>query len=149
LVRRASIPGRDLIPLGAAPPNPSEWLLQSRFQALVDKLDRNCDYVLIDSPSVLAVTDAAIVGNAAHHPAGGPLRSQHRAGDGPVPAAAGARGVTLRVCIFSSLERRAVETYGHYAYYQYRYGEAPGTIRRGKAGNNPPPTREQLPNRRR
>jgi tyrosine-protein kinase Etk/Wzc len=145
LVRRSSIPGLDFIPRGEAPPNPSELLLQPRLQALLEKLDRNYDYVLIDSPPVLAVTDAAIIGNAA-----GSTLLVARFGVNTVREMDLCRrrlardGVVVRGCIFNALERRAGNTYGYYAYYQYRYGEAAGAARRGEPGTGgdqlaPPP----------
>lgn len=135
LVRHSSIPGLDFIPRGEAPPNPSELLLQPRLQALLEKLDRNYDYVLIDSPPVLAVTDAAIIGNAA-----GSTLVVARFGVNTVREMDLCRrrlardGVVVRGCIFNALERRAGNTYGYYAYYQYRYGEAAGAARQGKPG---------------
>ncbi|GAD90084.1 tyrosine-protein kinase Wzc [Vibrio halioticoli NBRC 102217] len=52
----------DLITKGKTPPNPSELLMHSRFTELVEWASENYDIVLIDTPPVLAVTDAAIVG---------------------------------------------------------------------------------------
>ena len=136
LVRHTSIPGLDFVPRGEAPPNPSELLLQPRLQALLDKLDRNYDYVLIDSPPVLAVTDAAIIGNAA-----GTTLLVARFGVNTVREMDLCRrrlardGVVVRGCIFNALERRAGNTYGYYAYYQYRYGEAAADARQGQPGS--------------
>ncbi|MEE9425434.1 MAG: polysaccharide biosynthesis tyrosine autokinase [Methylococcales bacterium] len=52
----------DFIPTGAIPPNPSELLLHERFGKLLEVLDRHYDHIIIDSPPVLAVTDACIIG---------------------------------------------------------------------------------------
>lgn len=57
--------GMDFIPCGIVPPNPSELLMSDRFLNLVNKLSRLYDIILIDTPPVLAVTDACIVGRAA------------------------------------------------------------------------------------
>ncbi len=47
------------------PPNPSELLMSERFAELVSWASKNYDLVLIDTPPILAVTDAAIVGRHA------------------------------------------------------------------------------------
>lgn len=46
---------------GASPPNPSELLGSQAAKSLIADLRRKFDYVIIDSPPVLAVTDAAIL----------------------------------------------------------------------------------------
>lgn len=55
----------DFIPTGAIPPNPSELLLHERFGMLLEQLGQQYDYVIIDSPPILAVTDACIIGRMA------------------------------------------------------------------------------------
>ncbi|MDO1920542.1 tyrosine-protein kinase, partial [Escherichia coli] len=57
-----SIAKFDRIPRGQVPPNPSELLMSERFAVLVKWASKNYDLVLIDTPPILAVTDAAIVG---------------------------------------------------------------------------------------
>ena len=47
---------------GTFPPNPSELLMSGRFSDFLDKLSEDFDLVLIDSPPVMAVTDAIIIG---------------------------------------------------------------------------------------
>ena len=46
---------------GVIPPNPSELLDSERMKALVEEAGELYDYVLIDTPPVLPVTDALIV----------------------------------------------------------------------------------------
>ena len=52
------------IPAGRRPANPSELLMRNSFAALLRRLSPHYDMVVIDSPPILAVTDAAIIG---HH----------------------------------------------------------------------------------
>ncbi len=52
----------DFISTGNLPPNPAELLLHENVDALLKSLSASYDYVLIDSPPVLAVTDALIIG---------------------------------------------------------------------------------------
>jgi capsular exopolysaccharide synthesis family protein len=49
-----------LLPAGTIPPNPAELLMSKNFDALVDKLRSEFDYVIIDNPPVNVVSDAAI-----------------------------------------------------------------------------------------
>lgn len=64
-VRRIEEGNIDFIPTGAIPPNPSELLLHDRFSQLLGFLSNKYDHVIIDSPPVLAVTDACIIGRLA------------------------------------------------------------------------------------
>jgi tyrosine-protein kinase Etk/Wzc len=62
VLRRTVMDGLWVVPTGAIPPNPAELLLTGKFTELVKSLSENFDYVVIDTPPILAVTDAAIVG---------------------------------------------------------------------------------------
>lgn len=50
-----------VLPAGAVPPNPSELLGSAGMRALVSELSSRYDYVLIDAPPMLPVTDAAVI----------------------------------------------------------------------------------------
>jgi tyrosine-protein kinase Etk/Wzc len=50
---------------GALPPNPTELLLRDTFTQLVARMSAAYDLVLFDTPPILAVTDAALVGRLA------------------------------------------------------------------------------------
>jgi succinoglycan biosynthesis transport protein ExoP len=50
-----------LLPAGVAPPNPAELLGSSHMGSLVDALKAVSDIVIMDSPPVLAVTDALVL----------------------------------------------------------------------------------------
>lgn len=59
------VPGTEnlsFISRGAPPPNPSELLMHPGFGELLDRLAAEYDLVIIDTPPVLAVTDAAVIG---------------------------------------------------------------------------------------
>ena len=51
----------SLISCGPIPPNPSELLTSARFEAIINAYRDQFDYILIDTPPLLAVTDPAIV----------------------------------------------------------------------------------------
>lgn len=56
------IPGKlDFISTGLYPENPSELLAQQTFNDLVETLKKEYDLVVIDTPPILAVTDAALI----------------------------------------------------------------------------------------
>lgn len=50
-----------LLPSGPRPANPSELLGSQRFREIIEQLRDDYDYVLIDTPPVLAVTDPCVV----------------------------------------------------------------------------------------
>ena len=54
-------PGLTLVTSGTLPPNPAELLSSDRLGQLVAELAERFDLVLLDTPPVLAVTDAALV----------------------------------------------------------------------------------------
>ncbi|SVS29502.1 tyrosine autokinase [Klebsiella pneumoniae] len=64
-VKRLKEPGFDFISRGIVPPNPAELLMNSKFNELLDWANHNYDLIIIDTPPILAVTDAAIIGNYA------------------------------------------------------------------------------------
>ena len=50
-----------IIPSGVLPPNPSELLASEKMKALLIKLREEFDFILFDTPPIIAVTDAAIL----------------------------------------------------------------------------------------
>ena len=50
-----------LITSGPVPPNPSELLASKSMQAILAETERHADVVIVDTPPVLAVTDAAVL----------------------------------------------------------------------------------------
>lgn len=60
-VHTTDIPGVQVIPSGPLPPSPAELLDSAMMTALIAKLAEIYDMVLIDTPAILAVNDAAIL----------------------------------------------------------------------------------------
>ena len=58
--------GLWLMAAGAFPPNPAELLGSRKFKDLTVFLQQYFDWVIIDTPPVMAVTDAAVAANLAH-----------------------------------------------------------------------------------
>ena len=58
---RTEIPNLSVIPSGPLPPNPAELVHSAKFKAFVESLLRRYDRVILDSPPIVAVTDATIL----------------------------------------------------------------------------------------
>lgn len=54
--------GIYVLPVGTVPPNPAELMSTPKMKSVLDSLKKGFDYVIIDTPPVSVVTDAAIVG---------------------------------------------------------------------------------------
>ncbi|NKF21886.1 polysaccharide biosynthesis tyrosine autokinase [Solimonas marina] len=65
LARSTTVDGLTIITNGTTPPNPSELLLHERFSELIERASNQFDIVIIDSPPVLPVTDASVIGRLA------------------------------------------------------------------------------------
>lgn len=61
IVRDPGIPNLRVIPCGAIPPNPAELLSSPLLPSLVRALEGVADFVIVDSPPVLAVSDASVI----------------------------------------------------------------------------------------
>lgn len=55
------VPNLSIIPAGPIPPNPAELFHSDRFRAFLAKVSEHFDRVIVDSPPVVTVTDAAIL----------------------------------------------------------------------------------------
>jgi protein-tyrosine kinase len=55
------VPGLSLLTSGPIPPNPAELLGSARMGRLLEELEERFDVVIVDSPPVLVVTDAAVL----------------------------------------------------------------------------------------
>lgn len=106
---------------GIVPPNPSELLAAPRFASILELYSQRYDLVIIDSPPILAVTDAAIIGNLVEttllvarfqlNPVKEIEQAIHRLERS---------GVKVTGAVLNALERTAANAYG-YGYYNYSY----------------------------
>ena len=55
------VPNLSVIPAGPIPPNPAELLHSERFKTFLEQVQARFDRVIIDSPPVVPVTDAAVL----------------------------------------------------------------------------------------
>jgi capsular exopolysaccharide synthesis family protein len=63
-IRKSKTPGLWVLPAGKIPPNPAELLGSSRFREFLKAQPGHFDWVIIDSPPVMAVADSTVVANA-------------------------------------------------------------------------------------
>ena len=121
-LHQTTIPGLTLVPTGELPPNPAELLLHQRFANCLSVLTPRFDHIIIDSPPILAVTDAAIIGQMV----GGTLMVL-KSGEHPMREIEQAAkrlqqaDVNLRGIVFNDVDMKS-QRYGAGRYsYQYTY----------------------------
>jgi succinoglycan biosynthesis transport protein ExoP len=61
VAKPTDVPNLWSIPAGATPPNPADLLQSERFLRFLDELGKKFDRIVLDSPPIVAVTDAAII----------------------------------------------------------------------------------------
>ena len=61
VIRSTAVDNLYLMTSGVLPPNPAELVGSKRMKALVELLSKQFDYVLFDSPPIIAVTDAIVM----------------------------------------------------------------------------------------
>lgn len=61
IIYRTNYPNVDIIFAGPVAPNPSELLEEKAFKSLIKEVRERYDYVLVDTPPVSSMIDAAIV----------------------------------------------------------------------------------------
>ncbi|MFQ2612693.1 polysaccharide biosynthesis tyrosine autokinase [Aeromonas caviae] len=124
VISKTSFDGLDFVCRGAVPPNPSELLMHPRFKTLLDWAAEHYDFVIVDSPPILAVTDAAIVGQHV----GASLLVARFAQTAVKEVEVAIRrfeqnGVVIKGILLNAVEKKASSYYGNYGYYQYSYGD--------------------------
>ncbi|MDI5891886.1 polysaccharide biosynthesis tyrosine autokinase [Halomonas rhizosphaerae] len=120
VVRHSNIEGLDYIPRGAVPPNPSELLMTEAFSHFCNEVTGLYDLVIFDTPPVLAVTDAAVIGAKC-----GTTLLVVRFQVNPVREVQltvkrlETAGVIVKGSILNAMERKAVARYGYSYGYNY------------------------------
>ena len=61
VIQKTQIESLDVIPSGPTPPNPAELLDSAKMKKLIEKLNKEYDYVIIDTPPIGLVTDGVIL----------------------------------------------------------------------------------------
>lgn len=60
-VKKSSVQNLWVLTAGKHPPNPAELLSSRRFRELLASMESHFDWLIFDSPPVMAVTDAAVI----------------------------------------------------------------------------------------
>ncbi len=116
------IPNLDILPSGPVPPFPTEMLSSGAMEAILKRCAELYDYIVIDSPPILSVTDGVILSRQAdavvlvvRHG----KSSKHvvrRARDILLRSGAGITGIVL-----NAVDLNSPEYYGYYGYSGYSY----------------------------
>ncbi|ENM1017605.1 polysaccharide biosynthesis tyrosine autokinase [Klebsiella pneumoniae] len=112
----------DYISRGMTPPNPAELLMHKHFGDLINWASSNYDIVILDTPPILAVTDAAIIGNYAGTTLLIARFELNTAKEIDVSIKRFEQsGVVVKGCILNGVVKKASSYYG-YGYNNYSYG---------------------------
>jgi len=60
-IRSTAVPNLDVLVSGIIPPNPSELLNSNAMREFIRKASADYDYIFLDAPPVISVTDASII----------------------------------------------------------------------------------------
>jgi len=115
----------DFISRGQLQPNPVELLMHKRFKELLDWASANYDLVMIDTPPILAVTDAAVVGRYTGTTLLVARFEQNTAIEIEVSVKRFEQsGVEVKGCILNGVVKKASSYYGYgYSHYGYSYSD--------------------------
>ncbi|BAS41738.1 chain length determinant protein [Klebsiella oxytoca] len=117
--------GFHYISRGVVPPNPAELLMHRRLDELLTWASKNYDLVILDTPPILAVTDAAIIGNYVGTTLLVARFEQNTVKEIEVSAKRFEQsGVVIKGCILNGVIKKASSYYGYgYNHYGYSYTE--------------------------
>ena len=123
VIFNTQIENLDVITRGKTPPNPSELLHHNRLSTLVEECGQTYDLILFDTPPVLAVTDAAIVGQIACNAllvCRFDKTSKREIEHATVRLERD--GAKVTGAVLNGVEKRLSNYYGYGGYYGYGYG---------------------------
>ncbi|VFZ28264.1 polysaccharide biosynthesis tyrosine autokinase [Klebsiella quasipneumoniae] len=124
-IKKLPAAGFDFISRGNIPPNPAELLMHERFGKLLEWANNEYDLVVIDTPPILAVTDAAIIGNYS----GTTLLVARFEMNTPKEIEVSVKrfeqsGVKVKGCIMNGVVKKVSSYYSYgYSYYGYSYNK--------------------------
>ncbi|MBP1625704.1 MAG: chain-length determining protein [Holophagaceae bacterium] len=120
--QHTEVKGLDLMTTGNTPANPAEMLMSETFPAFLRTVSTEYDYIIIDAPPLLPVTDAAIVASLA-----GTVLLVAKYGQHPLEEIrASLRRVSfdhfiLKGCIFNDITPTGLTYFDQHYRYTYHY----------------------------
>src|SRR5208283_3513092 len=120
------IPNLSAIPTGPLPPNPADLLSSHKLTEAIAELRRKYKFVVIDSPPIMAATDAVILSVQTDG-----VLLVVRSGETPKEAFTRTRDLLLSVkchilgVVLNAVDSSAPDYYYSYRYYPYSYGYGP------------------------
>ncbi|CAH5632525.1 Putative tyrosine-protein kinase in cps region [Klebsiella pneumoniae] len=125
VIKQTSIAGLEFISRGMIPPNPAELLMHQRMGEFLNWANEHYDMVILDTPPILAVTDAAVIGNYAGTTL---LVARFELNTIKEMTIAFKRfdqsGINVKGCILNGIVKKASSYYGYgYHHYGYSYKE--------------------------
>jgi capsular exopolysaccharide synthesis family protein len=120
------IPNLSAIPTGPLPPNPADLLSSDKLAEAIAELRTKFKFVVIDSPPVMAATDAVILSVQTDG-----VLLVVRSGDTPKEAFSRTRDLLMSVkchilgVVLNAVDSTAPDYYYSYRYYPYSYGYGP------------------------
>ncbi|WP_075180880.1 tyrosine-protein kinase Wzc [Pantoea sp. 1.19] len=120
-IQPTDIPNLDFVARGQMPPNPSELLMSQTFTQMLDALQKQYDIVIVDTPPILAVTDAAVIGMQAGTSllVAGFEKTTVKEVEVSIRRFE-QNGIEIKGAILNLVMKKAAGYYG-YGYYHYRY----------------------------
>ena len=125
-VPHPAIPDLAAIPTGPLPPNPADLLSSHKLADAITELRTKYKFVVIDSPPIMAATDAVILSVQADG-----VLLVVRSGETPKEAFTRTRDLLLSVkchllgVVLNAVDASAPDYYYSYRYYPYSYGYGP------------------------
>ena len=120
------IPNLAAIPTGPLPPNPADLLSSSKLTEAIAELRTKYKFIVIDSPPVMAATDAVILSVQCDG-----VLLVVRSGETPKEAFSRTRDLLRSVncrmlgVVLNAVDSSAPDYYYSYRYYPYSYGYGP------------------------
>ena len=125
-VPHPAIPNLTAIPTGPLPPNPADLLSSHRLAEAIAELRTEFKFIVIDSPPIMAATDAVILSVQADG-----VLLVVRSGETPKEAFTRSRDLLVSVksnllgVVLNAVDAGAPDYYYSYRYYPYSYGYGP------------------------
>lgn len=122
VVHETEVPGLDLLTTGILPPDPSELLISPGFSEFIAAVSESYDFVMIDAPPLLSVTDATIIGTKV-----GTVLLLAKSGQNSLDELHACQkrfekvGVEIKGCVFNDVRARGLGSNNQYYRYAYHY----------------------------